>query len=241
MVAPGGGDGGMRRGLPMWLVTAATRMELVACLKRLEPGHSVSALITGIGPLESAVRLAVWLHRHGGKVRAVANVGVAGAYAAGGRGPAMLDLCLARQEVLGDLGVCVGQGFERLSPAILDQVGMLELDQGLVERAARVLARAGENLRCGPFVTVSSASGGFRRAAALGREYDALCENMEGAAVARVCAEWGLPCLELRAISNVAGERNKERWRLAEAAARAGEALARFLHHEAQDGVHADD
>ncbi len=212
---------------------------MAACLDRLEPGHSVSALVTGIGPLESAVRLAAWLHRHGGKVRAVANVGVAGAYAAGGRGPALLDLCLARQEVLGDVGVCAGQGIVRLPPAILDQVGMLELDQGLAERAARVLARAGESLRCGTFVTVSSASGGFRRAAALGREYDALCENMEGAAVARVCAEWGLPCLELRAISNVAGERNKERWRLVEAAARAGAGMACVLHHDVQDDVHA--
>ncbi len=223
--------------MSMWLVTAATRMELSACVERLTPGVVVATLVTGIGPLEAAVRLAARLSRHGGEIRAVANVGVAGAYAAGGRGPTLLDLCLARCEVLGDLGVCAGQGVARLHPAILDQAEVLELDRELVDRATKLLTWAGETPRSGTFVTVSSASGSFRRAAALGREFAALCENMEGAAVARVCAEWRLPCLELRAISNVAGERRKERWCLADAAVRAGGAMACLLNHDGEEGL----
>ncbi|HEX7239102.1 MAG TPA: hypothetical protein VF263_02460, partial [Longimicrobiaceae bacterium] len=44
-----------------------------------------------------------------------------------------------------------------------------------------------------------------------------LCEGMEGAALAHVCALYGVPFLELRAVSNAVEDRDLSRWRLPEA------------------------
>jgi len=60
----------------------------------------------------------------------------------------------------------------------------------------------------------------------LARQHQALCENMEGAAVARVCQQFGLPLLELRCISNLVEDRNLQNWQLKQACTRCGEAAA---------------
>ena len=79
---------------------------------------------------------------------------------------------------------------------------------------------------------MSCASGTAARAQQLGHELHGLCENMEGAAAARVCDAFRLPLLELRCISNIAGEADKKNWRLREACSRAGQAAALLLNNE---------
>lgn len=56
-------------------------------------------------------------------------------------------------------------------------------------------------------------------------------ENMEGAAVYAVCAALGVPCCEVRAVSNRVGEPFAA-WRTQEAAERLAEAVARILESE---------
>ena len=73
----------------------------------------------------------------------------------------------------------------------------------------------------GVFITVNCASGDRARAdMLLARFPEALCENMEGAALARVCAAHGLPFAELRCVSNLIDEPERQGWRLREACAR---------------------
>jgi futalosine hydrolase len=180
------------------LITAATDFELRAFDQAGNAGH-VLRLLTGIGPVETAYTLTAMLCRHSGQISAVINFGIAGAFPCSGA--SMLDICIAEQEVLGDLGLCLPEDrIERLS------------ERGLTVKDT--------------FVTVSCASGTEDRARRLGRQFQGLCENMEGAAVARVCEAFQLPCLELRCVSNIAGERNRRRWRLHEACLKAGHAAA---------------
>ena len=65
----------------------------------------------------------------------------------------------------------------------------------------------------------------------LAEQFQGLCENMEGAAVARVCAGFNLPCLELRCISNFVEDRNTGHWKMKEACRRAGTIAARVAGH----------
>ncbi|MCV4820224.1 hypothetical protein OFM15_29545, partial [Escherichia coli] len=51
----------------------------------------------------------------------------------------------------------------------------------------------------------------------LSRKWEADVENMEGAAFAQACLWLGLPGAELRAVSNVAGVRDKAQWRVRQA------------------------
>ena len=67
------------------------------------------------------------------------------------------------------------------------------------------------------FVTVNCCTGTKKRGEFLRRKYGAGCENMEGAAVAMVCQNFNIPCVELRCISNMVDDRDTTKWRLSEA------------------------
>ena len=105
------------------------------------------------------------------------------------------------------------------------------LDRDLLTRVGRILHSKQLSFYTGAFVTVNCASGTAKRGNMLGARYRALCENMEGAAVARVCREFNLPCLELRCVSNLVEDRDTSRWQLKKACRRAGEVTALVTEH----------
>lgn len=83
-------------------------------------------------------------------------------------------------------------------------------------------------------VTVATASGDAADARLRHRLVpDAAAEDMEGFGVALACRLAGLPITIVRGISNVAGDRDKARWRIAEALDAAGSLAARLLEEEA--------
>ncbi len=140
--------------------------------------------------------------------------GIGGAYHGSGLGVG--DLAVATDEVYADLGVIAPggfmdlseMGFPLLSAGRKKYYNALPLDKPLV-RKARALGR----IKAGRFLTVSAVSGTLARATELTRLYGgALCENMEGAAVAHVCAIYGVPVLEIRAISNMVEDRDLGEW-----------------------------
>jgi futalosine hydrolase len=66
----------------------------------------------------------------------------------------------------------------------------------------------------GSFVTVCQVSGDPSIAEYTARRFNAICENMEGAAVAHVSAFYGADFFEIRGISNITGERDKDKWNI---------------------------
>ncbi len=207
------------------LITAATAFEMQAYDTAKGNSSSTLRLITGIGLTETALSLTSLLHHHASAVDLVLNFGIAGAYARSS-GAELLDICVAEQELLGDLGVCLPERIERFVERGLPVQDSFLLDLHLRQRVEQGLNLAGIPYKKGKFVTVNCASGTKKRAEILGRQFQALCENMEGAAIARVCKHFQIPCVELRCISNNAGESNKKKWQLEEACTQAGQAAA---------------
>lgn len=202
----------------MILVVAATELELGPLRERLGHHSRLDFLACGIGPVEAAVRLGTFLAANPRRYELILHCGVAGAYI--GAGAEVLDICLADREVLGDLGI---EGHGRIIP-LPDNLAVpveFPLDAALCRRAAAMLP----GCRVGTFVTVNTATATAARGVALRDRFGALCENMEGAAVARVCQALALPCLEVRAVSNLVEDRDPSRWRLAEACQRMADAL----------------
>ena len=78
----------------------------------------------------------------------------------------------------------------------------------------------------GPCVTLSQVTGVAEESAALQRRWQALAESMEGAAAAHVCALYQVPFIEVRAVSNLVGDRERGRWDLQGASERAAQAAA---------------
>jgi len=177
-------------------------------------------LVTGVGPVESAISLTEYLVKRAERPKLVLNFGVGGAYPASDLG--LLDLCLAESEVLGDLGVETAEGLQPL-PEAVRPLQRFAVDLQLLDRAEKALLSIGYEVRRGPFVTLCCSTGTTYRGRMLRETHGGICENMEGAAVARVCSHYGLPFLELRCISNLVEDRDTAAWRLKDAALKAAQ------------------
>ena len=168
----------------------------------------------GIGAMLMAMQLTRILTRH--RPRAVLLCGCGGSYPDSGL--AVGDLALASAEIYGDCGVTTDTGFVPLEGLNIPQESRFapifqqsyDLDTPLLQRAARLLPEA----QCGTFVTVNNCSGSDDLSLQLQQQTGGICENMEGAAVAQVCAEFSCPLLEIRGISNPTGTRADHLWNI---------------------------
>ncbi|MER7909232.1 futalosine hydrolase [Streptomyces sp. NPDC096068] len=88
----------------------------------------------------------------------------------------------------------------------------------LTGRIAAALAAGGVPCAVAPVLTVSTVTGGARRAAELAERHPgAAAEAMEGFGVAEAAAGYGVPVVELRAVSNAVGPRDRAAWRIGDA------------------------
>jgi len=217
--------------ITMILALAATQIEMEPLL-RLWPRDAtpILSLITGVGPMETALRLTRFFCWNKQKIDAALNFGVGGAYLQpeGKEQPKLLDICLAEQEVAGDLGICLSDRMQYLDRSITGDL-VFSLDPDLLAASRAILDAGGVVWHSGIFVTVNAASGTRRRGDMLQGRWQGLCENMEGVAVARVCQEFSVPCIELRAISNYVEDRKPENWQLQEACLQAAQSAALII------------
>jgi futalosine hydrolase len=190
-------------------------------------GRPAVLVETGIGAVNTAHGLTRALEME--TPEWVLQIGVGGAYTGVGLG--IGDLAVATEEVYGDLGVVTPEGWrpaDEIGVPVADLHGKalynrFPVDATLSAEAAAILTDAGEaTLVEGPFLTVQACSGtdslGRERAA---RAPGAICESMEGAAAAHICALYGARFVEVRAISNLVEDRDRSRWDLETASRRA--------------------
>jgi futalosine hydrolase len=186
----------------------------------------VLVTFSGMGKINAAAAAAAILSSY--SVSRLWMWGSAGAY--GLAGIEINDLALASEEILGDEGVATNSSWQPLDAIgipLVDSKGepifnRLEVDPLELKRSRQLLGEwesipSAPRIHVGPFVTVSAVSGSTTRARLLSNRYGALCENMEGGAVAQVCLRYQVPFLEIRGLSNRAGDRNKKRWQLSKA------------------------
>lgn len=192
-------------------------------------GVPVVLFPVGMGKTNAAQGATALLERHA--VRGVIGFGIAGAYP--GSGLEVGAVALASRAVYGDDGVQAPAGWlstEGIGIPLLERGGVrrfndFPLDAARVEAARGALEAAGVPVAVGPFVTVSACSGTTARGTELAERFGALCEGMEGAALAHVCALYGVPFLEVRGVSNAVEDRDLSRWRVREAAEAAQRAV----------------
>jgi futalosine hydrolase len=200
-------------------------------------GLSVGLMHSGIGKANAAsAATSVFGFT---RIKAIIVLGCGGAFP--GSGLIVGDLALASEEIYGDEGVCTPNGFldmEALDLPLAQSNGKYYFNrycasQQLREKARALIPQAIDSkdisLVEGPFVTVSTCSGTLAGGLELVRRTGGICENMEGAAVAQVCAMHQVPFLEIRGISNLVEDRDLTRWNLKEAAENAQSAVQEIL------------
>jgi len=214
----------------MILVVSATELELQPLLDIVPVDkHHWKTLVCGVGVVETTLSLSRFLGQGKEAFDTVIHFGVAGAYVPkSGQGAKLLDICLAGEELFGDFGICYTDHIEALNTEFVHS-NCYTLDTKLLKRCGDMLQGKNISYRQGTFVTVAGCSATLERGRMLQSQYNALCENMEGAAVARVCDAFSLPLLELRCISNYVEDRDLSRWKIKEACQHAAVCTASFL------------
>jgi futalosine hydrolase len=199
-------------------------------------GQSVALQHSGIGKANAAATAALLLEKL--RPEAVLCFGCAGAYLESGL--RVGDLVLANEEIYGDEGAAVLDGFldmQALGFPLAEYGGetwfnRFPADPELLAHGHRLITRnlgARQRVACGPLVTVSTCSGTALAGNLLARRTEGLGENMEGAAVAQLCARFGIPFFEVRGISNLVEDRDLTRWDLPAAAVAAQQAVRAVL------------
>ena len=195
-------------------------------------GREIVYVISGIGKTNAAHATALLAREY--PLSLVIGFGIGGAYP--GKGLKVGDVAVATKEVYADEGVLLKDGFHPLNMIRIPLVRLARrrlfnefpLDRRL-SRAALRSSRHIVNAKSGAFNTVSLCTGTETRAKELSERFGAICENMEGAAVAHLCSLYEVPFVEMRGISNIVEERDIRKWDIGLAAENCQKALLEFL------------
>ena len=194
------------------LIMTAVQAERDAVLRGLHCNSRFDVLVAGVGSVVAAVKTA--------RALATAEYGLVISAGIGGGFPGRAEvgsLVLANEIVVADLGAETPEGF-----CSLDELGFgftqVQTDASLVERFSGALLAAEIPVKIGTVLTVSTVTGTSTRAEKLtARIPGATAEAMEGYGVGVAALDRGLPVLEIRAISNMVGPRDRSTWRIKEA------------------------
>lgn len=198
------------------LVATAVPAERDAVADLLPP-HA-DAIAVGVGPAAAAAHTAAALART--PYDLVVSAGIGGGFQPDAP---IGSLVIADEITAADLGAETPDGFLPVT-----ELGFGAVTHRPPDSLVRELAAACGG-RTGTVLTVSTVTGSAERAAELRRRHPhALAEAMEGFGVAEAAAAYGLPVLEIRAVSNAVGPRDRAAWRIGEALGALGGAFGKF-------------
>jgi futalosine hydrolase len=204
---------------PRILVVTAVEAERDALGTACLVAPHVHAVVGGIGRANAAATVGHALARS--PYAAVVSVGIAGALS----GPDLPvgALVVASECVYVEEGIETPEGFldmARMGFPLGDFEGnRVPVAPGLLRTFAGLGVTA-------PVATVATCSGTDARARMVAARTGAAAEAMEGAAVVHAARRWGVPGIEIRAISNTTGDRAAQRWDMQAGLAALGKAGA---------------
>jgi len=189
------------------LIVAATRAELSGLISsfNLQEGNMITTpefdvLITGVGMTATAFALGQHLSP---AYELVINLGIAG--------------CYDRQVPLGTVLNIITDEFSELGAEnreefiSIDELGfgksVYQAEHNRSDEAIIRLPRVNG-------ITVNKVHGNTESIAAVVKRLHPITESMEGAAVFYSCGQLGIPCLQIRSISNYVEERNRDNWKI---------------------------
>jgi futalosine hydrolase len=168
-------------------------------LRALRPRDGIEVFECGVGPVESAARIARKLAL--GDYASVVNAGIAGAFP--GRA-SVGDARIVEEEIMADFGLEGGGEFTLPGGATIAE--RARADAGLLERCANLGIPIGRGLTVSAVTTTRATGERFTRT------YAPDVESMEGFSILRAAELAGVPAIEVRGISNYVGDRAESAW-----------------------------
>jgi len=212
------------------LLAAATEME-TGPLQQLYlnyrdtyyAGLGISFLTTGIGMLATAVRLSAAVQNSDFDL--IIQAGIAGTF---DNNLALCGVYRISEDTVADMGVEEDHVWKDVFDMQLVKGNEKPFRNGKLY--APVLAASYlEGIPPATAISVNEISTRLERIKQLRKKYNPALESMEGAALHFIGAEYNIPFIQLRAVSNYIGERDKANWKIKEAITNLNETLSLLL------------
>jgi futalosine hydrolase len=197
------------------IITAATNLELDGCAKKASQVFKKSKLnlsfhATGIGMLASGVKLTQLTTTY--KPDLIIQMGIAGTYS---KNEPLGKVMVVASESIADLGVRENGSFKDLFETGLQKENEAPFKKRkLTNPTIKSLNVLKSDLVAA--VTINEITTSPKRIKEIIEAHNPVLESMEGAALHYVCCFTKTPFIQIRAISNYVGERNKAKWKLKE-------------------------
>ena len=191
------------------LVVAATSFEVESLKSEVGSRKSDSGLktldlellITGVGMVATAFALGKHLADH--QYDLVINLGIAGSF---DRGIAFREIVEVVEDQLAELGAEDDEAFLPIET--------LGFGESIFKTDTRLSSYTNQQLKQVTAITVNTVHGYEGSIEKLTGRIQPQLESMEGAAFFYSCKQVGVPCLQIRAVSNYVEKRNRDAWQI---------------------------
>jgi futalosine hydrolase len=182
---------------------------------------TIEYLIAGVGAVQTTYALSKRLSNNPPDF--ILGAGIGGCFS---RDIDLGTVFQVTSEVFADLGVQEGNGWTDIF-----KLGLANKDESPFTDGRLHNPSAPMNISAihGTGCTVNEVTTDPRRIQTIQKLYGASVESMEGAALHYVCLSEQIPFIHLRAVSNLVGERDKQRWKMKEAIEKLGIAIDEVL------------
>lgn len=191
------------------LVVSATPFEVESLRSEVESksqesrikNQEIDFLVTGVGMVATAFALGKHLATH--HYDLVINLGIAGSF---DQGIELGEVVEVVEDQLSELGAEDDEAFLSIET--------LGFGESIFKTDMRLSSYASQQLRHVSAITVNTVHGHEPSIQKLTGRIQPQLESMEGAAFFYACKQAGLPCLQIRAVSNYIEKRNRDAWQI---------------------------
>lgn len=188
-------------------IIAATELEIAPILGKLSE-KKIKYCITGIGAAALTYNTLQFIHNE--KPGILIQAGISGCF---DNNISLSSVFIIKQDRFADLGVEENNEWKDIFDMHLADPNSLPYKNGWLinEKSERYNPN---DLQIVAGISVNEVSTSLQKIHLLKQKYDPVVESMEGAAFHYVCMRQNISFLQIRAVSNYLGERNKSNWEI---------------------------
>jgi futalosine hydrolase len=191
--------------------------------------HAIDVVITGIGLVAATYSLSKQVHIK--RPDLIIQAGIGGCF---DKNIPLGTVVAVRQETIADLGVMESGRWQNLGDLGLVRHNQFPFTRGWLQNKSETLKKIALKKVSG--ISINEITTSKKRIDAYREKFNPVIESMEGAALHYVALSENVPFLQIRAISNYTGERNKKKWKMKEAIINLNIELTQLLNNISTSG-----
>jgi futalosine hydrolase len=218
------------------IISAATSLEIAPLIEFCEQNfqkqsdlffvineHSIEILIHGVGAPQALYKLSKTANT---KPDLIIQAGIAGAFH---QNIGLANVYMVGSDRFADIGVFENESFKDIYEMKLSDANEAPFTHGNLFNTQKSFPLFFAGLMPVNAITVNTITSSESIKNIFIEKYKPTLESMEGAALHYVCLQENIAFLQLRAVSNYVGERDKTKWKMHEAIEKLNEYLIHYI------------